>query len=204
MAELTQSSPGGGLPEPERLAKMSEPELDELDRGLEQAERELRRRLAPLQGELAELTAQRSRLATERRRRERQLHLRQRQQVRAEVAGGSAPSLMELVAQVEAPELGEPEFTELEFLLDTGGVVQLGYPGSRSPSLQMTDGRATAVVTDLAEARRLYREGWELGVPARPGVRVHTPGTRLERLLAPDRCFVRRRDRDPGTEPATS
>jgi hypothetical protein len=76
-------------------------------------------------------------------------------------------------------------------LLESGGQVALGYPGSRTPSLQMTDGSAISTVTTLAEARELYRLGWEIGVPARPGVRVHTPGTRLERLLDPDKCFVR-------------
>jgi hypothetical protein len=107
------------------------------------------------------------------------------------VSGGQAPSLSQLVEAAEVPDFGEPSFAELTFLLESGGEVALGYPGSRTPSLQMTDGSATSTVTTLAEARDLYRQGWEIGVPARRGVRVHTPGTRLERLLDPDKCFVR-------------
>lgn len=194
MGELTQSGPPEQAPsDTERLRRLEGVELDEMDRELESSEAELRRRMAPLQAELSQLGARRALLATERRRRERQRHLEQRQQVRAQVAGGDAPSLLEVVAQPDPPPFGEPPFTELEFLLETGGAVQLGYPGSRTPTLQMTDGSATATVSDLAGARRLYQEGWELGVPARPGVRVHTPGTRLERLLGPERCFVRPR-----------
>ncbi|MFZ0168028.1 MAG: hypothetical protein WAL64_01245 [Candidatus Dormiibacterota bacterium] len=111
--------------------------------------------------------------------------------MRTQVSEGEAPSLGQLVEMAELPPFGEPSFADLTFLLESGGEVALGYPGSRVPSLQMTDGSATSTVTTLAEARDLYRQGWEIGVPARRGVRVHTPGTRLERLLDPDKCFVR-------------
>jgi hypothetical protein len=191
VAELTDSSPPGGAAAP--LEQLSEEELAARDAELSRRETEVRRRLAPLQAELGAYTAERGRIATERRRRERQAQMRKRQEVRSEVREGAAPSLLDAVASPEPPAFGERSFSELEFLLETGGVVLLGYPGSKTQTLQMTDGRDTAQVSDLAEARRLYRLGWEFGVPARPGVRVHTPGTRLERLLAAERCFVRPR-----------
>ncbi len=191
MAELTDSPPPGGAAEP--LEQLSEEELAARDGELSRLEVEVRRRLAPLQAELGALTAERGGIATERRRRERLAQIRQRQEIRTEVREGVAPSLLEAISSPDPPTFGEPLFSELEFLLETGGVVRLGYPGSRTQTLQMTDGSATAQVSDLAEARRLYRLGWEFGVPARPGVRVHTPGTRLERLLAAERCFVRSR-----------
>ena len=37
----------------------------------------------------------------------------------------------------------------------------------------------------------LYGEGWELGSPGRPGVRVHFPGTRQEKLAEPDEVYAR-------------
>jgi hypothetical protein len=192
VAELTDSPPPGGAAAP--LEQLSEEELAARDGELSRLEAEVRRRLSPLQAELGAYTAERGRIATERRRRERQAQMRKRQEVRSEVREGAAPSLLEAVSSPEPPAFGERSFSELEFLLETGGVVLLGYPGSKTQTLQMTDGRDTAQVSDLAEARRLYRLGWEFGVPARPGVRVHTPGTRLERLLAAERCFVRPRE----------
>ncbi len=154
-------------------------------------ERELRQRMAPLQRELTDLHEELAVLDTEQRRRERQRQIAERRQVREQVKEGEAPSLAQLLESPEVPEFGEPEFSQLTFLLATGGEVSLGYPGAKSPSLQMTDGKTVTSVSSLAEARRRFGDGWEVGVPARRGVRVHTPGTRLERLLAPEDCFVR-------------
>jgi hypothetical protein len=147
--------------------------------------------MAPFQLRLTRLAKDAAAVQTEVRRRERQRHIQARKEVREQVKEGEAPSLAQVVEAEEPPPFGEPAFSELSFLLESGGQVALGYPGSRTPSLQMTDGSAISTVTTLAEARELYRLGWEIGVPARPGVRVHTPGTRLERLLDPDKCFVR-------------
>ena len=44
---------------------------------------------------------------------------------------------------------------------------------------------------NLAEAARFFGAGWELGAPGKPGVRVHFPGTRTERLVEPDEVFAR-------------
>ena len=44
---------------------------------------------------------------------------------------------------------------------------------------------------DLAAAGRLYAAGWDHGTPGRPGVRVHFPGTRQERLVPADEVVAR-------------
>jgi hypothetical protein len=179
------------LPPAEEFPGLSEHQLEKLVQMVESADRRLREQMAPFQLRLAQLAKDAALVQTEVRRRERQRHIQARKEVRTQVSLGQAPSLAQLVEAVDVPALGEPSFAELTFLLESGGEVALGYPGSRVPSLQMTDGSATSTVTGLAEARDLYRQGWEIGVPARRGVRVHTPGTRLERLLDPEKCFVR-------------
>ncbi len=180
---------------PEGLEPLDDPALDALEAQWREAERAVRARLAPHERRLAAVRAGLGRLATERRRRERQRHLAARQQVRTAVRAGEAPSLEEVLA---APDPLMPDPTpvgEVEYCLETGGVVALGYPGSRQPTLPMTDGSQVAGAATLGEARALYARGWTVGVPAHPGVRVHTPGTRLERLLDAERCFVRLRAR---------
>lgn len=197
----------GGAPASDRaewddLSGLDEAQLQRIQAELAASERALRVEMAPLQARMAELNRRQELLATELRRRERQRHLAERRRVRADVQEGQALSLLRLVEAAEPPPFGELPFAELEFLLETGGVVALGYPGSRSPTLQMTDGSRVETVADLASARRLYQSGWDFGVAARKGVRVHTPGTRLERLLDPDRCFVRPRPKGDLPHPA--
>ncbi|HEY6538810.1 MAG TPA: hypothetical protein VI138_07225 [Candidatus Dormibacteraeota bacterium] len=179
------------LPPADEFAGLSDQQLHELVLLVQSAERRIREQMAPFQSRLTRLLGDAAAVHTEVRRRERQRTIQQRQQVREQVKEGEAPSLAQIIEAADQPAFGEPAFTELTFLLGSGGIVALGYPGSQTPSLQMTDGSAISQVTTLAEARELYRQGWEIGVPARRGVRVHTPGTRLERLLDPDACFVR-------------
>jgi hypothetical protein len=179
------------LPAAEEFASLSDQQLEQLVQLVESAERRLRDQMAPFQLRLTRLAKDAAVVQTEVRRRQRQRHIQARKEVRVQVSEGQAPSLGQLVEAAEPPSFGELPFAGLTFLLESGGEVALGYPGSQVPSLQMTDGSATSTVTTLAEARELYRQGWEIGVPARRGVRVHTPGTRLERLLDPEKCFVR-------------
>jgi hypothetical protein len=101
---------------------------------------------------------------------------------------GQFPSVAELVAAVDTGLLDE-----FVYHLKTGGEVILGFPGARSQTLTLTDGKQAAQAKDFAEASRLYAAGWELGSPGRPGVRVHFPGTRQERLAASDEVFARPR-----------
>ena len=163
---------------------------DELT-GLDDAELErrladIRERMRPIEQQLTALRGERDVLLTERRRRERTAHRESRADLKAAMREGKLPTVAELVAGSQDGSLEEYTFN-----LKTGGEVRLGYPGARSQSLTFTDGVQPAQAGDLAEAARLYSAGWDLGSPGRPGVRVHFPGTRQERLVAADEVFAR-------------
>lgn len=160
---------------------------------LERRIAELRAQMRPLEDELAALRGRRDVLLTELRRRQRLVQRTSRADLKAAMRQGEMPTLAELVASADAGSLDEYVFN-----LKTGGEVRLGFPGARSQGLSFTDGVRIAQATDLAEAARLYAAGWELGSPGRPGVRVHFPGTRQERLVPPEEVYARRGDRGHG------
>ena len=155
---------------------------------LERRLAELRERMRPVERDLAALRAERDVLLTELRRRERHANRLSRADVKSAMKEGRVPSVAELVAAVE---IGS--FDEYVYNVKTGGEVLLGFPGARSQSLTFTDGVQAAQAKEFAEAARLYAAGWELGSPGRPGVRVHFPGTRQERLVGADEVFARPR-----------
>ena len=164
-------------------------ELTGLDEGeLEARIDALRDEMRPLQAQLDELRARRDVLLTERRRRERMAHVKTRADLRSQMKEGRFPTVAELVASAT-----EGAFDDFLFNLKTGGEVRLGLPGARVQAVHLTDGRATVQARDLNQAARLYAAGWELGGPGRPGVRVHFPGSRQERLVAPEDVFARPR-----------
>ncbi|HJX22459.1 MAG TPA: hypothetical protein VJ454_15790 [Steroidobacteraceae bacterium] len=158
------------------------------DSELERRVAEIRERMRPVEQQLAALRGERDVLLTERRRRERNAHRESRADVKAAMREGKLPTVAELVAGSQDGSLDEYTFN-----LKTGGEVRLGYPGARSQSITFTDGITAAQAGDLAEAARLYSAGWDLGSPGRPGVRVHFPGTRQERLVAADEVYARPR-----------
>jgi hypothetical protein len=158
------------------------------DSELERRVAAIRERMRPVEQQLAALRGERDVLLTERRRRERNAHRESRADVKAAMREGKLPTVAELVAGSQDGSLDEYTFN-----LKTGGEVRLGYPGARSQSLTFTDGITGAQAGDLAEAARLYSAGWDLGSPGRPGVRVHFPGTRQERLVAADEVYARPR-----------
>ena len=162
------------------------------DAELERRVGEIRERMRPLEQELASLRGERDLLLTERRRRERTAHRESRADLKAAMREGRFPTVAELVAGSRSGSLDDYAFN-----LKTGGEVRLGYPGARAQSLTFTDGVQTAPAADLAEAARLYEAGWDLGGPGRPGVRVHFPGTRQERLVAADEVFARPKEGTP-------
>jgi len=167
-------------------------ELSSLDDAeLERRVAEVRDRMRPVEQQLAALRGERDLLLTERRRRDRNAHRESRADLKAAMREGKFPTVAELVAGSQAGSLDDYAFN-----LKTGGEVRLGYPGARSQSLSFTDGLQVAQAGDLAAAARLYAAGWELGGPGRPGVRVHFPGTRQERLVGADDVFAR--PRTPG------
>lgn len=147
---------------------------------------EVRERMRPIEQRLSSLRGARDILLTEKRRRERSAHRESRADLKAAMREGKFPTVAELVAGSQAGSLDDYAFN-----LKTGGEVRLGYPGARSQSLSFTDGVQGANAGDLASAARLYSAGWDLGSPGRPGVRVHFPGTRQERLVGADEVFAR-------------
>ena len=157
---------------------------------LERRVGEIRERMRPLEQDLAALRAERDVLQTEIRRRERMAHRVSRADLKAGMKEGKFPTVGELIAGSDGGALDEYVFN-----LKTGGEVRLGFPGARQQSLTFTDGARTAQATDLAQAAELYAAGWELGSPGRPGVRVHFPGTRQERLIPANEVYARPGDR---------
>jgi hypothetical protein len=144
--------------------------------------------MRPLQQELDGLRSERDVLLTELRRRERLASVRARADLRSAMREGTFPTVGDLVASGT-----EGALDDFVYNLKTGGEVVLGFPGARRPTLTFTDGRQVAQAADLAEAARYYSAGWELGGPGRPGVRVHFPGSRQERLVDPAEIFARPR-----------
>ena len=166
--------------------------------GLDGAELEhrvdlLRERMRPLEQDLAALRGERDVLLTEIRRRRRLAERTTRADLKTSMREGKLPSVAELVAGSESGSLDDYVYN-----LKTGGQVRLGFPGSRSQTLTFTDGVKIANASDLADAARLYAAGWELGSPGRPGVRVHFPGTRQERLVPADEVYARPGERGTG------
>ncbi|MBJ7596659.1 MAG: hypothetical protein DLM67_06535 [Candidatus Nephthysia bennettiae] len=145
-----------------------------------------RARMRPLETQLAEMRAQRDVLLTEQRRRERLAHRNKRAGVKEGMRGGQFPTFSQLLGGTESGA-----FDRYHYHLKTGGEVRLGFPGARKQTVSFTDGRRLLQAQDFAEAVQLYMAGWELGSPGRPGLRVHFPGTRQERLADPEEVFAR-------------
>jgi hypothetical protein len=157
---------------------------------------EVRERMRPVEMDLSALRAERDLLLTELRRRERLSHRLSRADVKAAMKEGRFPSIADLVASSDSGSLDE-----YVYHLKTGGEVILGFPGARSQTITLTDGVQAANAKDFAEVARLYAAGWELGSPGRPGVRVHFPGTRQERLAASDEVFATTKSEKGGSPP---
>ncbi len=153
----------------------------------------IRDRMRPLEENLAALRGERDVLLTELRRRQRLASRTERADIKAGMKEGKFPTVAELVASADSGSLDDYVFN-----LKTGGEVRLGFPGARSQTLTFTDGVRLGQAGDLAQAAELYAAGWELGSPGRPGVRVHFPGTRQERLVAADEVYARPGERIPG------
>jgi len=151
---------------------------------------ETRERMRPFEERLAAIRGERDLLLTEQRRRERSANRQSRAGLKAAMKEGQLPSVAELVAAVH-----EGSLDSYRYNLKTGGEVRLGFPGARAQSLAFTDGVNVAQAADLARAAELYAAGWDLGSPGRPGVRVHFPGTRQERLISADEVYARPGDR---------
>src|SRR2546429_1858286 len=153
---------------------------------------DVRARMRPVEEQLAELRAERDVLLTERRRRERLAQRERRAGLRESMRAGELPTLAQLIAgaREDGEEAGHGSALDAyRYHLRTGGEVRLGFPGA-APAIAFTDGRRVAQARDLARCAELYAAGWDVGSPGRPGVRVHFPGTRQERLVSPDELHV--------------
>lgn len=153
----------------------------------------VRERMRPVEESLAALRGERDQLLTELRRRQRLVQRTTRADLKSAMREGKLATVAELVAGSDSGSLDDYVYN-----LKTGGEVRLGFPGSRSQALTFTDGVRIANAADLARAAELYAAGWELGSPGRPGVRVHFPGTRQERLVPPDEVYARPGERASG------
>lgn len=153
----------------------------------------VRERMRPVEESLAALRGERDQLLTELRRRQRLVQRTTRADLKSAMREGKLATVAELVAGSDSGSLDDYVYN-----LKTGGEVRLGFPGSRSQALTFTDGVRIANAADLARAAQLYAAGWELGSPGRPGVRVHFPGTRQERLVPPDEVYARPGERASG------
>ncbi len=168
--------------------------MEELDAAeIERRVAAIRERMRPVEDDLAALRGERDVLLTELRRRRRLAERTHRADLKAAMREGQFPTVAQLVAAVDTGS-----FDDYEYNLKTGGQVRLGFPGARAQSLGFTDGVRIANAADLAQAAELYTAGWELGSPGKPGVRVHFPGTRQERLVPAEEVYARPGERATG------
>jgi hypothetical protein len=55
----------------------------------------------------------------------------------------------------------------------------------------MTNGSSTAALKTIADIRSRYQEGWDFGTAAVPGVRIHIPNSRTEKVIRPSEVFLK-------------
>jgi pyruvate-formate lyase len=161
------------------------------DEELARRVREIMAEMAPLEEALGRLRAQVQQVVSEQKRRERSQHLKARMQVRTTVAQGEMATLQQVAES--SNDLVPPRATlrDLHFFRESGTEVGLGYATAREPTVWMTNGSATVAVRTVAEIRSRYLEGWDFGTGAHPGVRIHIPNSRTEKILEPSAIFVR-------------
>src|ERR1700674_5414774 len=165
---------------------------DELSRRV----RDIMAEMTPLEEALGRLRAQIQQVVSEQKKRERSQHLKARMQVRTNVAQGQMPTLQQVAESSNDLVPPVTALTGLRFFRDSGTEVGLGYATAREPTVWMTNGSSTAGVQTIAEIRSRYLEGWDLGTAAHPGVRIHIPNSRTEKILQASEVFVRLRSGD--------
>jgi hypothetical protein len=177
------------MAEPQNLEQASD---DDLARRV----REIMAEMTPLEEALGRLRAQIQQVVSEQKKRERSQHLKARMQVRTTVAQGQMPTLQQVAESSNDLVPPDSALTNLRFFRDSGTEVGLGYATAREPVVWMTNGSSTAGVKTVAEIRTRYLEGWDFGTAAHPGVRIHIPNSRTEKILQAPEVFVRLRVAD--------
>ena len=172
------------MAEPLNLEQASD---DELARRV----REIMAEMTPLEEALGRLRAQIQQVVSEQKKRERSRHLKARMQVRTTVAQGQMPTLQQVAESSNDLVPPDASLAGLRFFRDSGTEIGLGYATGREPTVWMTNGSSTAAVKTVAEIRSRYVEGWDFGTAAHPGVRIHIPNSRTEKILQGSEVFVR-------------
>jgi len=172
------------MAEPQNLEQASD---DDLARRV----RDIIAEMTPLEEALGRLRAQIQQVVSEQKKRERSQHLKARMQVRTTVAQGQMPTLQQVAESSNDLVPPDASLTALRFFRDSGTEIGLGYATGREPTVWMTNGSSTAAVKTVAEIRSRFLEGWDFGTAAHPGVRIHIPNSRTEKILQPSEVFVR-------------
>jgi hypothetical protein len=163
------------------------------DDALARRVREILAEMAPLEEGLGRLRAQIQQVASEQKKRERAQHLTSRMQVRTTVAQGEMPTLQQVAESSNDLVPPDAPLNGLRFFRDSGTEIGLGYATGREPTVWMTNGSSTAAVKTIREIRSRYVDGWAFGTAAHPGVRIHIPNSRTEKILKASEVFVRSR-----------
>src|SRR5438067_2243263 len=177
------------------MAMAERPTLDQAtDDDLARRVREIMAEMAPLEEALGRLRAQIQQVASEQKKRERAQHLKARMQVRTTVAQGQMPTLQQVAESSNDLVPPDASLAGLRFFRDSGTEIGLGYATGREPTIWMTNGSSTDAVKTVADIRSRYLKGWDFGTVAHPGVRIHIPNSRTEKIVQPSDVFLRLRD----------
>jgi hypothetical protein len=163
------------------------------DEELARRVRDIMAEMTPLEEALGRLRAQIQQVVSEQKRRERAQHLKSRMQVRTTVAQGQMPTLQQVAESSNDLVPPDASLAGLRFFRDSGTEIGLGYATGREPTIWMTNGSSAAAIKTVAEIRSRYLEGWDFGTAAHPGVRIHIPNSRTEKILGASEVFVRLR-----------
>lgn len=180
------------LPEradPDSLKALDANGLTSLEDSLRQVERSTVQAMSPYEQTLREVRSRLAELATEVRRRERAAQVTRRATVRELARSGGMPALAAVLGAAESPFGAGTQLSATRAYLATGGEVGFGF-ATRAGAIAFTDGRRQQQARTWDEARALFDEGWEPGTPGVPGVRVHLPGSRVERVVSADDVVV--------------
>jgi hypothetical protein len=164
------------------------------DEELARRVREIMAEMTPLEEALGRLRAQIQQVVSEQKKRQRSQHLKARMQVRTTVAQGQMPTLQQVAESSNDLVPPDASLAGLRFFRDSGTEIGLGYATGREPTVWMTNGSNTAAVKTVAEIRSRFLEGWDFGTAAHPGVRIHIPNSRTEKILLSSEVFVRPKD----------
>lgn len=175
--------------DPAQLRELDGAGLDGLEASLRETERGTVLAISPYEQVLREIRSRLAEIATEVRRRERSAQVSQRATVRELAKSGGMPSLAALLTAADFPFADDAQLEATRAYLSTGGEVGFGF-ATRAGAITFTDGRRQKQARTWGEARAFFDDGWEPGSPGIPGVRVHLPGSRVERVVPVDDVVV--------------